>query len=100
MESNFKTGKSVFTRTEIHAGVSNYSRAHKDRTIKEHLGKLGVLKQQKDSNGKVQRGRFVLKIKFKLNKEITEQEAMDLYKNPTEYIKAFNKEWGMEDKDY
>ena len=101
VESNFKTGKSVFTRTEIHAGVSNYSRAHKDRTIKEHLGKLGMLKQQKDSNGKAQRGRFVLKVKFKLNKEITEQEAMDLYKNPTEYIEATNKMWGKkEDMDY
>ena len=73
-----------------------------DRTIKEHLGKLGVLKQQKDSNGKVQRGRFVLKIKFKLNKEITEQEAMDLYKDPTKYRQEMDKFWAkpIEDSDY
>ncbi len=68
-ETNFALGQSVFSRTELLEGLKNYSRAHVDRTIKEHLAKGGVLKKQTDSNGKVQRGKFVLKNQFKINKE-------------------------------
>ena len=95
VEVNFQDGKSVFSRTELLEGLKNYSRAHVDRTIKEHLAKGGFLKKQTDSNGKVQRGKFVLKNIFKINKE--EQE--ELYKNPTKYLEETEKLWKTEEKE-
>ncbi len=67
-EINFKTGQTVFSRKDL-LKMPNYSRAHIDRTKDEHLSKGGIFKAQTNSNGKVQRGKVILKSKYRLNKE-------------------------------
>ena len=84
-EINFKTGQSVFSRQDL-LKMPNYSRAHIDRTKEDHLKKGGIFKPQKDSNGKVQRGKFVLKTQFKLNKE--EGEELKKYEEHLAYWDA------------
>ena len=76
---NFQTGQSMFTRVDL-LKIPNFSRAQIDRTTKEHLLKNGIFKAQKDSNGKVQRGKYLLKSQFKLNKEEPEKEQIELIK--------------------
>ena len=74
---NFQTGQSMFTRVDL-LKIPNFSRAQIDRTAKEHLGKGGIFKAQKDKNGKAQRAKYVLKNQFKLNNEVEHKPSYDL----------------------
>jgi len=77
-ETNFQTGQTLFTRQDLLKGLKNYARAQVDRTAKEHLGKGGIFKAQKDKNGKAQRAKYVLKNQFKLNNEVEHKPSYDL----------------------
>ena len=85
-ETNFQTGQTLFTRQDLLKGLKNYARAQVDRTAKEHLAKGGIFKPQKDSNGKIQRAKYLLKTQFKLNKE--EGEKLQQYDEHLAYWDA------------
>ena len=57
---NFATGRKVFEAKDFHQ--INYSTAQVNRALKEHWeSKYGILKKQKNKDGEVVRGKYVLK---------------------------------------
>ena len=57
---NFATGRKVFEAKDFHQ--INYSTAQVNRALKEHWeSKYGILKKQKNKDGEVIRGKYVLK---------------------------------------
>ena len=57
---NFATGRKVFTSKDFHQ--INYSSAQINRTVAEHCkARDGILKKQKNKDGEVVRGKYVLK---------------------------------------
>ena len=73
---NFATGRKVFTSKDFHE--INYSVAQVDRQVKAHCNdKDGILKRKVDSNGKVVRGKYVLKNQYiLLNDDRNEQKPL------------------------
>ena len=60
---NFATGKKVFTSKDFHQ--ISYSQAQINRTVAEHYkARDGILKKQKNKDGEVVRGKYVLKKKY------------------------------------
>ena len=81
---NFATGRKVFTAQDFHQ--IKYSSAQINRTVAEHCkARDGILKKQKDSSGKVVRGKYELKNQYiLLNDDKNQQKPAtdwDFWKN-------------------
>jgi len=81
---NFATGKKVFTSKDFHQ--ISYSPAQINRTVAEHCkARDGILKKQKNKDGEVVRGKYVLKNQYILLNDDKNQQKQaidwDFWKN-------------------
>ena len=81
---NFATGRKVFEGKDFHQ--IKYSTAQVNRALKEHWeSKYGILKKQRDSSGKIVRGKYELKNQYiLLNDDKNQQKPIadwDFWKN-------------------
>ena len=80
---NFATGRRIFSGEDFHQ--INYSPAQINRNVRAHCTERdGILKKQKDSSGKIVRGKYVLKTPYILvNDDNNQQKPVgdyDFYK--------------------
>ena len=73
---NFETGRTVFRGEDFHQ--INFSESQVNKILLRHINdRDGVLKKQKDSNGKIVRGAYVLKTPYILANDNSKQEKLD-----------------------
>ena len=70
---NFATGRKIFSGEDFHQ--INYSPAQINRTVRAHCTERdGILKKQKDSSGKIVRGKYLLKTQYILLNDDNNQQ--------------------------
>ena len=79
---NFKNGTTVFTRQDL-LNIPDFKRTQVDRNISEHLKRGGIFRPFKNAKGKEVRGKFVLKLEFRLSKPEKEPDPIPQVQIPT-----------------
>jgi len=72
---NFKNGTTVFSRQDL-LNIPDFKRTQVDRNISEHLKRGGIFRPFKNAKGKEVRGKFVLKLEFRLSKPEQEPDPI------------------------